>query len=83
MYGASRLYGSVRNNGGMRNFFLILVITFGSSILTVGPFKSFSSVTKKCLIETGHYSRTSREYKMCKAQYHLKSFNISNSKTVN
>jgi hypothetical protein len=43
--GASRLYGSVRNDGGNRNFLLILAITFGSSMLTVGPFKSFSPAT--------------------------------------
>lgn len=73
--GASRLYGSVRNDGGTRNFLLILVITFGSSMLTVGPFKSFSPATAT---ETGHFSKTNRDYKMCKMHDHKKSCYTSN-----
>jgi hypothetical protein len=48
-------------------------------MLTVGPFNSISPATKQSLIETGLYSRTNRQYKMCKANNHPKSFNISNS----
>jgi hypothetical protein len=40
--GDSSLYGSVCDGGGIRNFLRSLAISFGSSILMFGPFKSSS-----------------------------------------
>jgi hypothetical protein len=33
------IYGSLRDDGGIRNFLRILAISLGSSISTCGPFK--------------------------------------------